>query len=360
MKIKLTLCTMLVLLVIGCAEEAPPISNDYVRPAKLFIVQGHSGRDVREFPGQVSAAELTTLSFRIAGEITELPVLDGKQVKQGQVIARLDASVAQNELKNAQAEFELSDSEHVRKKSLFDQGIISRSSYDRAYANFVSARANLDIARDNLGYTVIKAPFTGLVGKVSVENHQVVQAKQTIATIQGEKVIEVTIQIPESIMANVRPEAEINDYKPLATFASMPDRSYEVTFKENAAEANGGSQTYDVTFVLDKPDDLTLLPGMSATVTIDIAQISRITDDERYTVPLAAVGRVDGEDDTFVWVAASDTNVIKKIPVTLGRVTDEGVEVLSGIKDGDRLVVAGLSELVDGMTVKPLRLERGI
>ena len=145
------------------------------------------------------------MSFRVAGEITELPILDGQQVKQGQILARLDARTAQNELKNAQAEFELATSEHTRKKSLFDQGIISRSSYDRAFANFISARANLDIARDNLGYTVIKAPFSGVVGKVSVENHQIVQAKQTIATIQGEKAIEITIQLPESIMANVSP-----------------------------------------------------------------------------------------------------------------------------------------------------------
>lgn len=360
MRIGLTLSTIGVLLITGCAEDIPPIAKDYVRPAKIFEVQGHSGSDIREFSGQVFAAELTTLSFRVAGEITELPVLDGQQVKQGQVIARVDARIAQNELKNAQAEFQLAASEHDRKKSLFDKGIISRSFYDRAYANLVSARAKLDIARDNLGYTVIKAPFAGVVGKVSVENHQVVQAKQTIATVQGDKVVEVTIQAPESVIANIRPASEIGDYKPLATFASMPDRKYEVTFKESAAEANLGSQTYNVTFTLDRPEDLKLLPGMSATVIVDIARISRIIDSDRYIVPVSAVGRVDGEDVTYVWVFSPGTNVINKTPVTLGKVADGGVEILSGIQKGDQIIAAGLSELVDGMKVKPLQQERGL
>ena len=359
MKFRLTLHAILALLIAGCADEPAPITKEYVRPAKIFVVQGHSAGDVREFSGLVSATELTTLSFRIAGEIVELPILDGQRVKQGQILARLDSRTAQNELKNAQAEFELASSEHTRKKSLFDKGIISRSSYDRAYASLISARASLDIARDNLSYTVIKAPFTGIVGRVSAENHQVIQAKQTIATIQGEDTIEITIQIPESIMANVRPESEIDGYKPLAKFASMPDRAYEIAFKENAAEANSGSQTYDVTFAMDRPDDLTLLPGMSAAVSIDIGRISRVIDSERFVVPTAAVGRVDGSDETYVWLVAQD-GTIKKAPVTLGRVTNDGVEILSGIEVGNRLVAAGLSELHDGMTVRPLTQERGI
>lgn len=361
MKRLYTFAVVLVAFIVSaCADEEARISKDFVRPVKVITVQEQTNSDVREFVGKVAAANVSSLSFRIGGEIVELPIKKGQQVKKGQVIALLDKNDAKNALTNAQAQFDLARAEHIRKKTLYDQRVISKSSYDLAYTNLVSATAALKQARDNLSYTVIKAPFDGVIGKVNAENYEVVSPNQVIATIQGESQIEITIQLPESIVANIGSHDQIESYKPNAWFTSKPKKMYSVSYKEHAAEANIGSQTYDVTFVLDRPSELKLLPGMSATVEIDISRITRKNDNEYFTIPHAAISTVDGENLSFVWKFDRASSTVQKFPVQLGRISDDGVEVLSGVIDGDVLIVAGTAHLKDGMVVKPLSKERGI
>lgn len=344
----------------ACSEEEVTVSKEYTRTVKVYTVGSDSNAAAREFSGRVASADVSALSFRIGGEIIALPVRNGLQVKAGDIIARLDDRTVQNDLKNAQAQFELATAEHTRKQSLFRQRIISQSSYDRAYTALVSATTALDQAKDNLSYTEIHAPFDGVIGKVSLENHEVVNPNQVIATIQGEEVVEITIQLPENIVANIAPQEEIEAYRPQVRFTSNPEQAYAVQFKESAAEANRGSQTYDVTYTLDRPDDLQLLPGMSATVVIDVARITRAQASEHLLVPTTAISRAIGQEQTYAWKLDPNASVVNQVQLELGNVTDNGIEVLAGLRQGDQIVSAGLSELSEGMTVTPLAKERGL
>ena len=344
----------------GCNEEVVKIQKQHVRPVKLTTVLSNQNPEIREFPGTVAAAKVSELSFRINGELNERPVLSGERVTKGQLIARLDDNDLQQDLKNSKADYEFAEAEYQRINSIYEQKLVSRSAYDQARTRKVEAESRLDKARNNLSYSVIRAPFDGVVSNVLVDNFQSVTAKQSIVTLQGEDMIEIVIQMPEKIVANVRKDAGQSSYRPEVTFASITDKSFPATYKEYSAQANPGSQTYDVTFMMERPEDLLILPGMTATVQMNLSKILREEKRNHLLVDPQAVVTADGSIGSFVWRYDVDSGKVNKVNVTLGNVIDGGIQIIDGLQAGDQVVLAGMHLLTDGQTVKPLKKERGL
>ena len=344
----------------GCQKE-PAQQEALIRPVKLFEVAGSSSQQLRHFPGHVTASDEAEISFRISGELVELPLNEGQHVDKGQLLARLDDRDVRNEVADRQASYELAQIDFQRKKSLLERKVISQADYDKASAQLKSSKAALDLARDKLAYTVLKAPFAGRVARLEVENHQFIQAKQTILLLQSDNTVDIHIQVPESIVVNVDANTVEAGYMPQASFAAAPGRQFPVQYKEHATKVTPGTQTYDVVFTMPVPDDLTLLPGMTTTVTIDLARIIRQRSQIPYVlIPSQAVVNSDTDGRTLVWRYNADTGQVNAVEVTVGRITEAGIQVLSGLQTGDKVVVAGARQLTEGLKVKPLRWERGL
>lgn len=139
------------------------------------------------------------------------------------------------------------------------------------------------------------------------------------------------------------------------------DKSYKVSYKEHATQVTPGTQSYQVWFTMPAPEDLTVYPGMGATLTMDLSKI--ITGGismSQFIVPMTAVMTNDASNQQEVWKYDPVTSEVNPVKVSLGRVTQSGITVLSGLDQGDRIVSAGLNRLSDGMKVKPLERERGL
>ena len=119
-----------------------------------------------------------------------------------------------------------------------------------------------------------------------------------------------------------------------------------------------GTQAYEVVFSLAQPQDVRLLPGMSAELTISQTSV----DDSVFTavVPMTAVDKADTNGQVTVWKFDLKSGVVSPVDVTIGRVSNDGVEVLTGLNKGDFIVAAGVSQLSAGMKVKPLHWQRGV
>lgn len=344
----------------GCQEESVQ-QEAVVRPVKLFEVADSSSQQLRHFPGYVAASDEAEISFRIPGELVDLPLHEGQHVKKGQLLARLDDRDVRNEVADSQAGYELAQIDFQRKKSLLERKVLSQADYDQASARLKSSKAALNLARDKLAYTVLKAPFAGRVARLKVENYQFIQARQTILLLQSDSMVDIHIQVPESIVVNVDADTVEADYMPQASFTAAPDRRFPVQYKEHATKVTPGAQTYDVVFTMPVPDDLTLLPGMTATVAIDLARIIRQRSRIPYVlVPSQAVVNSDIDGRTLVWRYNADTGRVNAVAITPGRITEAGIQVLSGLQSGDQVVVAGARQLTEGLKVKPLRQERGL
>ena len=127
------------------------------RPVKSMLVAGPAGSGVRNFPGRVESSKRADLAFRVRGTVNELAAQEGAQVSRGQVLARLNQRDFEIALKDRQATWDRANKDFTRGKELIENGAISRRDFDLLEANFKTADAALDQAKQNLDYTFIRA-----------------------------------------------------------------------------------------------------------------------------------------------------------------------------------------------------------
>jgi RND family efflux transporter MFP subunit len=360
-----TLLCMLVTLFLltSCGKSETTESNkpsDIVRPAKIFHVSDPSSSLIRNFPAEVEANAKSLLAFRVSGQIIKFPVKAGNTVTKGQVLAQLDPTDFQLRLDDRKARYELAQSQFTRAKSLLAKNLAPQSTYDEAKANLSVALSSYESAKVDLAYTTLRAPFAGSVAKVLVKQHENVQAKQPILMLQTRDMIDISIQIPENIISKVHKDTH---YQPTVVFDSHPDSEYLVTVKEWDTQADPTTLTYKVVFSMPTPTTFNVLPGMSANVKIDLAQITDVAEN-RFLVPVSAVFVDEDEplnnSQKYVWKVDATTSTVHKVAVTVGEIKDEGIEVFTGVKVGDDIVAAGVHYLTEGMKVRAWSREKGL
>ena len=361
MRLRLAIIAGSVLLIGGCGKEEVTQIEEVVRPVKLFEVADANSAQIRHFPATVTASDEAEISFRIAGVLIQLPLSESQVVKKGQLLAKLDDVDARNTLADRQASYELASVDYKRKKDLVSKKAIAQSVVDEASAQLKSARAALELARSNLAYTKLTAPFDGRVAKIEVEQHQFVQAREGILLLQSNNMIDLHIQVPEELLANIN-KADVDfTYKPVVTFNALNDRRFDVIYKERANKVTEGTQSYDVAFTMPIPEDVTILPGMAAMLTLDLAKVTPDVNRGEYVlVPRQSVAKNDTNGQTIVWKYDDKSSSVMAVEVIMGRITDLGVQIVSGLKSGDQIVAAGASQINQGIKVKPLRWERGL
>ena len=309
------------------------------------------------------ATETADLSFRISGQLTFLEDREAQEVKRGQILARIDDRDAKNQLAERQAAFDLVVADEKRKKSLLQEGVIAQASYDKALAELQSKRAALALARDNVRYTVLKAPFDGIISKVLLENHQFVQVRQPVLTVESFDNVDISFEMPEQIIVNTRDDAAQLDYQPEIRFPSDPDTIYHARYKENSSQVTHGSQTYNVILTMPRPRNLNLLSGMAVEVSLDLAVITKATAaDTSVSIPVTSIVFPDEAkgQGARVWRFDPESQTVQSVAVVLGTVSDAGVAVLTGLDAGDKIVSAGHQHLAENQRVKPWVKERGL
>ncbi|WP_225940277.1 MULTISPECIES: efflux RND transporter periplasmic adaptor subunit [Desulfomicrobium] len=323
----------------------------------------------RKFPGMVRASKRAELAFQVSGTLTQLPVGEGQEVKEGQILAQLDQRDFENSLRNAQGqlgnvraalESATSEYERILRIRKQDPGATSesmvvkrREAKDRASAEMESAQAAVDAARDKLGDTTLRAPFSGIVSRRHVENFQEVQAKEPIVSLDDISALEILVDLPESVVARINEPSERTGKEApvMAEFAALPGKEYALAVKEFSTRADPKTQTFQVVFEMKKPDDVSILPGMTAMIVGSSRE--GVNGDGRFVVPAVAVFS-DERGVAHVWVVEPDTMAVQRRKVVTGGVAGEaGIRIAEGLRAGDVVAVSGASRLRDGMRVKP-------
>jgi RND family efflux transporter MFP subunit len=345
----------------GCAKEETEIIPPASRPVKTHTVDGGSAQATRQFPALVDAAQRAEMAFRVAGQLQEIAVREGDLVDKGQLIARLDPTDYQITVDDRLATFDNAERNFERGKELIVDGNISRLDYDKMEANYRTSEAALSQARQNLAYTEMRAPFSGRIARRLVENFEEVLSKQTVFNLQDTSALDVIINLPESLIRSLRGNAndsrnaqEIdpgNDRAQLPawiSFADRPNTQFPLVIKAVATKANDQSQTYRVTFSMDSPSDFTVLPGMTASVSVDFSDV--IASDGAKWVPVRSV-QADSGLSSRVWVLDSLSMTVSSRAVTIGRMSEGRIEIVDGLQGGEEVVAVGAPYLAEGMQV---------
>lgn len=330
----------------GCGKKEEPAPREVVRPVKVITVKGAGGSASMTYPGKTRANRRVDLSFKVPGPLVELPVEEGQEVKKGQLIARILPRDFKISLDQASARAIEAERQYERYKELYVRKQVSKAEFDRYKASRDVAAAQLEDARNALKDTYLKAPFDGIVAKRYVQNFEEVQAKQPIVFLQDISKIEILVDAPETVMATLRRERDI---EATATFAVAPEKKFPLQVKEFSTEADPQTQTYQVVLVMDQPRDINVLPGMTATVTG--RQVAADNANAKIVIPAIAVLE-DPREKAFVWVLKKDQMTVHKTAVTVGEMTgSDSILVIDGLKGGEQVVTSGVTKLKDGMKV---------
>jgi len=342
-------------------EPADVIEIVEARPLKTMVIGEQAATLITEFPGKVAAGEQVDMAFEFGGTLTELPVKEGDRVKKGQVLARLDARDAQNQLDAATAELQRAKAQLDRMQIAAEAKAVSLQEVSNAEATYNIALAQKNIKEKALDDTDLKASFDGIIARVPVKNFQTVQPKQTILSLQDLTDVEISASIPESFVAQLRPPRGEERITPRFTFRVvfdfLPDREFELQFKEFTVEADALTQAFTAKFAMPSPQDVSILPGMACSV--KLKPIGNVTPVETagFEVPLDAVP-IDGVGQYYVWLVTetpeSGLYQAKRQNVEVGQMTAQSILIKNGLKKGDRIALAGVHVLLEGTTVRLL------
>lgn len=337
-----------VISVASCGDTIEEESEPVVRPVKSITLSPASDLMTSRYPAVVDAGRFAELSFQIGGLVEEITVIEAQEVDAGEVIARLDQRDYQSQVTSARAQFQNAEEEYQRGVRLAEQDAIARSVLEQRESQRDIARAQLDTAEKALQDTALRAPFVGVVAEVAVRERQTVSAGQSIAALIDVSSLEVTIDVPARVVAESQ---EVEDRGAFVILDSAPDSRIIATFEEASLLADTASQTYKVTFTFEPPENLVILPGMSATLELSTARRSDATTSGRKSVPLSAIAS-DGTS-TYVWVVDDETMTVSRRDVTVADGIGEFAIVTEGLSPGDTIVTAGASFLTEGMQVRP-------
>lgn len=340
----------------GCSKpeiEVKPV----VRPVQTIVVGDAESVRKRSFSGATKAAVETPLSFRVSGKIVELAVNIGSKVEKGDLVARLDATdyelqvkQFQAQLKQADAQLKQAKAEYSRIRELYESKNASKSNLDAGRAAYESAKAqteavekSLEMAQQQMSYCILTAPIAGAIASKAVDIHQTVAAGSPVASLTSGGKMKMQIGIPETLIAQVG----VGD-KAAVIFESISDSIFNADITEVGVEPTPSS-TYPVELTLEKEDSRIRL-GM-----IGEATLSFETEENVLYIPAVAVVSTT-KGGRYVWVVENENTVVR-CDVTIGALTTDGLQIRAGLTPGSTVVVRGVHQLKDGMSVRLLEGE---
>lgn len=401
----------------GCSQKTVEEAA-VVRPVRTMVVAAGENTSTRIFPGKVDAAKRVELAFQVPGLLVKLSAREGQMVAKGDVIAQLredefqarlkalqgqldqaraalralmagdrpeerlrreaDVRAAESRLTNAKLDFD-------RSSRLIPSRAISQSDFDRSKSAYQIAQEELKSARQlleigsiareedidaqsavvrglegrvveanlQLQDTTLRAPYDGVIAERFVEEGQNVQAKQSVVKFQDVDEVEIAVDVPEAVMAANLQSADIVQL--VAEISGAPGIRFPVRVSEMAQRADPTTQTFNVRVAMQAPEGISVLPGMSATVTMIYRRASVLGP--RTMVPITAI--LKQSDGTQVVWLLDDSGVVSARPVSLGVAVAGEVEIVEGLAEGDRIAVAGVNQLRDAMRVRDLGTDLG-
>ncbi len=281
------------------------------------------------YSGMIKGYREVDLSPTMSSWIEKILVKEGQKVKKGQLLAKLSPE----QYKQAKAQFEAAKQNYLRMKKLYEQGSISQQQFDQIKAAYQAAKAMYELAAKN---TELRAPFSGTVASVNMEEGAMFNAMMSrmgVLTLSDLSKVKIEVGVSDKDVNKIRAGQEV-----IVKCDAFPDTTFIGKVESVDRVADPMSGTYKVKIVVPNPGEK-LRSGMFATVYI-------VTDkaDSTVVIPQNAV-----VDDTLVFVV--EGNKVRARKVKIGVQGDSLVQVLEGLKPGEKVVTEGTLGLYDGAPI---------
>lgn len=306
--------------------------------------------------GNVEAFQTVTLRSQVEGQLAQVRFKEGDEVRAGDLLFVIDPAPFQAALDQAKANLVKAEAQSTnaavqerRMTELSQSGIVSRDEWDRSHtdaataaASVEAAKAALETAKLQLGFCSIASPLDGRIGRLLVNQGNLVKANDTqLAIINQMKPIYVTFTVPEKDLPAIR---RWNGEHPLTTDAAFPNGIDPIpgtlSFIDNRVDTTTGTVLLKAVF---PNEGEALWPGQFVNVTLTLT-----TERDAVVVPAATVQT--GQDGTYVFVVKTDDTIDYR-PVKIARMEAQDAVVASGVAPGERVATTGFVRLAPGIKV---------
>ncbi|MFZ5393165.1 acriflavine resistance protein E [Acinetobacter genomosp. 33YU] len=348
----------------GCDSEKPIVKNN--QKVGVITIKKETIESSYQLAGRTVASEISQVRPQVNGVVVEQLFKEGSQVNKGQPLYKIDSSLYRDSVDEAAGNLSLAKAtvnstrlQAERYKELIKVNGVSQQELDNALSAYEQAKATVAVneavlktARTNLRYTQVTAPISGRIGRSSITRGALVTSAQTdpLATIQKLDPMYVDLtQSSDEYMA-LRKQLTENGIKPTQLSVRLQlengtTYSQQGTFKfsDIAVDEATGSITLRAAF--SNPNH-GLLPGMYVR-----AELGTGTRPNSILIPQGALFR-DADGNALVWVVGKD-NKAEQRKIKLGNAMDNRWLVISGLNEGDQVIVDGLQGLNAGMAIEP-------
>lgn len=312
----------------------PPVSVSVVQP-KVFV-------DSIDVIGVAKGRQSVTLSAATTQLVERVLFSDGQAVSRGAVLVELKDTEQNAGLAQAQARLIQAQRDYDRWKTLSAQGFASKTALDQREATYLAAKADVDAARARQADRTIRAPFAGVVGLSDIAPGALINPGAAIVTLDDVSTMRVDFEVPDRYLPSLREGQTI-----YAKADAYPGETIQGRIAK--LDTRIDERTRAITARAEFPNPgRRLKPGMMMRVAIARGQRQGVA------IPEASLS-VQG-DSAFVYVlnTQGDTTTAEQRPVRTGVRQDGFVEILDGVRSGERLVADGLNKIQPGQPVRPL------
>jgi len=339
----------------ACSDEK---KEQQLRPVRTMTLKAANAISSHTFNGIARSDVAARLSFNVSGRLKSVNVKPGQFVKKGSLVAELDdayfklkvaevrASLKQtaSELEHAKARYNRVQKLYVNRSSSLSDLDSARTAYESAKANRRAMQTRLEQAQLELSYTRLKAPLDGSVSEIHVRKGENITAATSIATISSTKNIEVPISVPGSMIDAIK-VGQLTK----VTFDDIKNKSFNARITEVSHTSSGRTTTFPVTVRIIKPSKK-IHPGMAASVTFAIGKESKI---KSFVIPVHAL--MEDDEDYYIYTVENiqgEVGTIRRHNVSRGSLTGDGIILTDGVKEGMKVLTAGMSRVHVGQKVR--------
>ena len=305
------------------------------------LVQRTSWRPSLSAIGSLVAQQGVFVSNEIAGQIIDIRFVSGQAVEAGQLLVQLDDEVDRADRANLVAAQRLAQLEFQRAVKLVKENTMSQSNYDQARATLDSATAAVKSQEARIRKKAMRAPFGGLLGIRQVDLGQYLAPGTPVVALQTLDPVYVDFNLPERYLSKLAVGQTVE-----VSVQAYPGRQFTGSIRAISARISTATRSVPVRATLANPEQL-LRPGMFA----EVHTLLPVRDDVLTLAAHAVTYNPYGES-VFVIEHKGDELVAQRRQIETGEVHDGRVEIVAGLKAGDRVVSAGHNKLRNGQTVR--------
>ncbi|MBP0598357.1 efflux RND transporter periplasmic adaptor subunit [Herbaspirillum sp. LeCh32-8] len=369
---RLTMTVAIAAALAACGQK-PAAQGGAMPPSEVSVVTVTPQRVAitNELPGRVEAFRVAQVRARVAGIVQKRVFKEGSDVKEGQVLYKIDPAQykatydsAQATLARAQANLTQASLKAQRYKPLVEVNAVSKQEYDdavaaqkQAEADVASGKAAVQTAGLNLGYATVTSPISGRIGRALVtEGALVGQGSDATQLALVQQLDPVYVNVTQSSADLLKLQTamaggqlkSVGENKAAVTLVMENGQNYPLPGKLLFSDISVDEATGSVSLRAEFPNPKrVLLPG-----TYVRTKIEQAVDEQALVVPQQAVMRDPNGSSVFV---VNADNKVEPRSIKTGAARGTNWQILDGLKDGDRVIVEGLQKVKPGAPVKPVQ-----